>query len=149
MWQALWTGTMPYSWSWHLTYFKVKFVAIWGIAICLYIFWFWSTFCCIYRFQHKSPEDPSEVPGGFLSDVNKVFIRHYFISHASGIYHKIIYIYWVACTNWFRGLECHFPIAWEKWNGKFKFSLHLPIWKVNIHAWIFLEGLLRDEIKQW
>ncbi len=26
-------------------------------------------------FQHKNPEDPSEVPGGFVSDCNKVSIR--------------------------------------------------------------------------
>lgn len=25
-----------------------------------------------YRFQHKNPEDPVEVPGGFLSDLNPV-----------------------------------------------------------------------------
>lgn len=25
-----------------------------------------------YRFQHKNPEDPAEVPGGFLSDLNPV-----------------------------------------------------------------------------
>ena len=24
------------------------------------------------RFNHKSPEDPAEVPGGFLTDINKV-----------------------------------------------------------------------------
>lgn len=24
------------------------------------------------RFQHKNPEDPAEVPGGFLSDLNPV-----------------------------------------------------------------------------
>ena len=25
-----------------------------------------------YRFQHKNPEDPAEVPGGLLSDLNPV-----------------------------------------------------------------------------
>lgn len=25
-----------------------------------------------HRFQHKNPEDPVEVPGGFLSDLNPV-----------------------------------------------------------------------------
>jgi hypothetical protein len=25
-----------------------------------------------FRFFHKSPEDPSEVPGGFLTDINEV-----------------------------------------------------------------------------
>lgn len=24
--------------------------------------------CIFFRFKHKNPEDPSEVPGGFLSD---------------------------------------------------------------------------------
>lgn len=27
---------------------------------------------CFHRFMHKHPEDPSEVPNGFLSDVNSV-----------------------------------------------------------------------------
>lgn len=26
----------------------------------------------LYRFLHKHPEDPSEVPNGFLSDINPV-----------------------------------------------------------------------------
>ena len=31
----------------------------------------------LYRFLHKNPQDPSEVPGGFLSDTNPVSIfRH-------------------------------------------------------------------------
>ena len=25
-----------------------------------------------HRFKHKNPEDPSEVPGGFITDCNKV-----------------------------------------------------------------------------
>lgn len=28
-----------------------------------------------YRFQHKNPEDVAEVPGGFVSDCNKVTDR--------------------------------------------------------------------------
>lgn len=27
---------------------------------------------CLYRFLHKHPEDTSEVPNGFLSDINPV-----------------------------------------------------------------------------
>ena len=26
---------------------------------------------CVYRFNHPNPEDPKEVPGGWLSDINK------------------------------------------------------------------------------
>lgn len=39
---------------------------------------FWLTKCnealwfCWNRFLHKNPEDSNEVPGGFLSDVNRV-----------------------------------------------------------------------------
>ena len=32
----------------------------------------------LHRFKHKNPEDPAEVPGGFLTDINEV--RKYFIN---------------------------------------------------------------------
>ena len=43
------------------------------------------------RFLHKNPEDPSEVPGGFITDINPVCLPSYpgftplqeFNSHAS------------------------------------------------------------------
>lgn len=44
-----------------------------------YVQWVAQPLICQVRlyeklFHHKSPEDPSEVPGGFISDVNKVRI---------------------------------------------------------------------------
>lgn len=31
-----------------------------------------ADYCCLHtRFKHKNPEDPNEVPGGFLPDCNK------------------------------------------------------------------------------
>ena len=41
-------------------------------------------------FHHKSPEDPSEVPGGFLSDVNEVFFTMSLISFVKKSMLKII-----------------------------------------------------------
>jgi len=43
-----------------------------------YVQWVAEPLVCEVRlyeklFHHKNPEDPSEVPGGFLSDVNKVY----------------------------------------------------------------------------
>jgi hypothetical protein len=32
------------------------------------------SFIVRYRFMHKNPEDATEVPGGFLSDCNRVCI---------------------------------------------------------------------------
>lgn len=47
---------------------------------CLHITRHFCFHC--YRFRHKNPEDPNEVPGGFITDCNKVHsyldkIHHY------------------------------------------------------------------------
>ena len=43
------------------------------------IFFIQTAVLC-FRFLHKSPEDPTEVPGGFLTDINTVSGR-YLMSH--------------------------------------------------------------------
>lgn len=41
-------------------------------APCPLTRWLWNETLSHGRFLHKNPEDPSEVPGGFLSDLNPV-----------------------------------------------------------------------------
>jgi len=47
-----------------------------NVLLWLFLFCFIIELVCIYcRFKHRSPEDATEVPGGFLSDCNMVSVR--------------------------------------------------------------------------
>lgn len=43
-------------------------------------------------FYHKSPEDPAEVPGGYLTDVNKVRVNSTILSLLQRITHLVLII---------------------------------------------------------
>lgn len=59
-----------------------------------YVQWVSDPLVCEVRlyeklFYHKSPEDPNEVPGGFLNDVNKVSLHILHYVNISGCYRDL------------------------------------------------------------
>lgn len=59
---------------------------------------------CLYRFLHKHPEDTSEVPNGFLSDINPVSTS---AEHLFGLTDVSVGTAIVSCISSFCHLEFH------------------------------------------
>ena len=61
-------------------------------------------YCNHYSFRHKNPEDPSEVPGGFVTDCNKV---RWDIQTKKNFFEKKEFIWTLV---WFENQLFYFPL---------------------------------------